>query len=117
MNVSLKIKDTFELSLPIRDSAHGLDMAPFTGDLSQREKLSEIKPPLALRRLLVETGYKYFLFFVSFIINIPDMISCPIHAILWHNSFLLCSMYVLHNWLINRMYIDIRACFIAYWAC
>ena len=40
-----------------------------------------IKPPLALRRLLVETGYKYFLFFVSFIINIPDMISCPKHAI------------------------------------
>ena len=73
----------------------------------QSEKLSEIKqggpwikPPLALRRLLVETGYKYFLFFVSFIINIPDMISCPKHAIRWHNSckFLLVCMYVLYNW-------------------
>ena len=76
------------------DSAQESDLAPFFGDLSQSEKLSEIKPPLVLRRLLVETGYKYFLFFVSFIINIPDMISCPIHAIRWHNSLkVFASMY------------------------
>ena len=34
------------VTLPIRDSDHGRDMAPFIGDLSQREKLSEIKSPL-----------------------------------------------------------------------
>jgi hypothetical protein len=28
------------------DSAQGRNLAPFVGDLSQNEKLSEIKPPL-----------------------------------------------------------------------
>jgi hypothetical protein len=29
------------------DSAQDSDLAPFLGDMSQSEKLSEIKPPLA----------------------------------------------------------------------
>ena len=43
---NLKKRYLWIISLPIRDSAHGLDMAHFTEDLSQREKLSEIVPPL-----------------------------------------------------------------------
>jgi hypothetical protein len=43
------------------DSAQDRDLAPIFGDLSQSEKLSEIKPPLkTLQWISMGTSYVYF---------------------------------------------------------
>ena len=43
------------------DSAQGCDLAPIFGDLSQIEKLSEIKPPLEDSLLNIEETILIFL--------------------------------------------------------
>ena len=41
------------------DSAQGPDLAPFYGDLSQSEKISEVKPPLVFSHLIKGKKYKF----------------------------------------------------------